>query len=130
MTDTPKPIEITHFINPNKFFFKYAHLNNKSTEIMQMRLNDFYENNSQSNRAFFSYLEENSKVVYFCKPNWIRCQIDKIFKINLVDTVVMWSMDYGYPIRITSDKNIKNLDSEFGDIPSPIMCGGLFVSLL
>ncbi|CAO1420896.1 unnamed protein product [Diamesa tonsa] len=127
MEDTPKPIEITHFINPNKFYFKYAHLNNKSTDILQIRLNDYYDNNCQSNRAFFSGLMENSKVAYYSKPNWIRCQVDKIFKINLLDTVVLWSMDYGYPIRITSDNKIKKLTSEFGDIPSPIMCGGLHV---
>ena len=129
MTDTPKPIEITHFINPNKFFFKYTHLNNSSTELLQMRLNDYYsDNNCQSNRAFFSCLQEGSKVVYYSKTNWIRCQIDKIFKINLIDTVVLWSIDYGYPIRITSENMVKMLTSEFGDIPSPIMCGGLNVS--
>ena len=129
MADIPKPIEITHFMNPNKFFFKYTHLNDNSIEKMQMELNEFYEMNCQSHRVHFNALRKNSKVAYFCKPNWIRCEIDKILELNNVETVLMWSLDYGYPICITSDKKIKHLSSKFRHIPSPIMCGGLNVSI-
>ena len=129
MAFTPNSIEITHFMNPNKFFFKYTYLNDNSIEQMQMRLDEILNTNSHYNSTFFSELKENTKVAYFCKPNWIRCQVDKITIINNVQTVIMWSLDYGYPIRITSYKMIKHLPSEWHDIPSPIFCGGLNVSM-
>lgn len=126
MALTPKPIEITHFLNPNKFYFKYKYLD-ESTEELQSQLNEFYETNYHSNRVHFNELKMNGKVAYFCTPNWIRCEIDKIIRLNNIETVILWSLDYGYPIRITSDIKIKRLTSEWNDIPSPIMCGGLHV---
>ncbi|CAO1430695.1 unnamed protein product [Diamesa serratosioi] len=126
MALTPKPIEITHFLNPNKFYFKYKYLND-SNEELQSEINEYYELNSHRNRVHFNELKKNDKLAYFCKPNWIRCEIDNILTINLVQTVIMWSLDYGYPIRIISDNKIKRLTAKWIKIPSPIMCGGLHI---
>lgn len=119
-----KLIEITHFINPHLFWFKYVDNSSKNHQKnVERELSKFAQKSYNDVRTPALQMNEKVAVYLVSKNKWIRAVIDEYDSSN--DFVVLWAIDYGFPFK-SSTKFVTALDDEFSSKLSMIVRGGVY----
>lgn len=92
------PIEITYYVSPHEFWFKYEndHDETAEDELMQRRIDRLAEE-SRSDRNN-NALKVGDIVIAQCIPmnlKYIRARIDYVFTYATGTEFVLWAIDYG-----------------------------------
>lgn len=97
-----KRINITHVINPHLFWFKNCLDSNPDLERLEKEFKEYVKAhpNMKATKNRAQLLNETIVLVYMVSERkWIRAEVD----IDLNEEVIVWSIDYGVPLKISFD---------------------------
>ena len=148
-------IKLVHFTNPSRFYFRNladedeeiqaveAIEEDIGTYIDKLSLNylaslKFYQPRVGEVRKTTFHSIKNSSyhrnivfipqlVAFSSSKKYIRCVVDESKKLNGVQTVILWAIDYGLPLYTTHLNNLIPLKAEFNEPKSKILTGCLAV---
>lgn len=121
-----KLIEITYFVNPHLFWFKYADETvNKTVQMIETNLKSYVKRKSSSENEIFR-VGHMVAVYIVAEQKWIRGKLIQIESNN--EYLIVWATDYGYPIKTTSNlvASINDWQREMLEHESPIICGAIY----
>lgn len=102
-----KKINITHVVNPHRFWFIHEGSSEKNAQDIECALEKYVmENGDRIKISDSEKCRSESCVGVFLqsKQKWIRAQIDSVDEECLENNeVLVWAIDYGYPIKTTID---------------------------
>lgn len=97
-----KRINITHVINPHLFWFKNCPDSNPDLERLEKEFKEYVNShpNMKATKNRAQLLNETIVLVYMVSERkWIRAEVD----MDLNEEVIVWSIDYGVPLKISFD---------------------------
>ncbi|XP_031636550.1 putative ATP-dependent RNA helicase TDRD12 [Contarinia nasturtii] len=126
-------IEITHIINPHLFWFEYKNIKLTNAGEIEDALKKYAKENGDTKSADKSngrYRCEPVVAVFSCSmKKWIRANVEATDEPLKPNEIILWAMDYGYPIKSTLDL-VLILDIKLKKIcyttPSNVVKGGIY----
>ncbi|CRL00972.1 CLUMA_CG014337, isoform A [Clunio marinus] len=131
MEKIPRKVEITHIINPSRFYCRDLSLINEeaeNTKNIEESLMELAESRDKNMSKYFE-LNKGELVAFFCDVNrkWIRCEVDECKTYSGILTLILWAIDYGFPFYTKNFKKIFPLHGRFRYPCSKIFVAGLEV---
>lgn len=97
-----KIIHITHFINPNCFYFKFDDdLFNRDLHDLEKKIAD-YANFTESNKNVQPKPGEIVAAYIATWSKWIRAQVRSVSQRNEIVLIEVWAIDHGRSLEITN----------------------------
>lgn len=121
-------IEITHFVNPHNFWFKYikesADFHERNIEIKLTQYAAKFHQNDRRRKKLT--VHDHVAVYYFNQKKWIRAAIEKLLNDS---TIIVWAIDYGIPMECSAELVItlpEELEQICSDYKTSIIHGGVY----
>lgn len=121
-----KVIHITHFINPNCFYFKFDDdLFNKDLHDLEKKIAD-YANFTESNKNVQPKKGEIVAAYIIGWSKWIRAQVRSVSQRNEIVVIEVWAIDHGRSLE-TTNRFIRSLPHDLCNVKT---CGAFQGSIL